>query len=76
MPYRNFDTKEINEIFSYHAPTENERATYEAINKAFIECANKVIPLLPDGPGKTVAVRKLAEARMNCNSSVALKGEF
>lgn len=74
--YRTYDEEEINAIFSYHPPTAEQRDTYEAINQAFIEAASKIIPLLPDGPGKTVAVRKLADARMAANASVALGGKF
>lgn len=74
--YRTFDEKEITEIFSYHPPTEAQRETYEEINTAFIECAKSIAPLLPDGPGKTVAIRKLADARMAANAAVALEGKF
>jgi hypothetical protein len=74
--YRTFDEKEITDIFSYHPPTQVQRETYEEINEAFIECANAIVPLLPDGPGKTVAIRKLSDARMAANASVALEGKF
>lgn len=74
--YRTFDGKEITEIFSYHPPTEEQRETYAEINAAFIKCAEDVAPLLPDGPGKTVAIRKLADARMAANAAVALEGKF
>lgn len=76
QPYRTFDEAEIREIFSYHAPTPEQRETYEQINAAFIECALEVSTLLPDGPGKTVAIRKLADARMAANAAVALEGRF
>lgn len=75
-PYRTFDDKEINDIFSYHAPTAEQRETYEKINAAFIACAKEVAALLPDGPGRTVAIRALSDARMKCNASVALGGAF
>jgi hypothetical protein len=74
--YRKFDNKEIEDIFSYHPPAEHQREIYERINAAFIECAKKVVPLILDGPGKTVAIRKLADARMAANAAVALEGKF
>ena len=74
--YRTFDQPEIEQIFSYHPPNEKQRETYERINLAFIECAEKVAELMPDGPGKTAAIRKLADARMACNAAVALEGKF
>jgi hypothetical protein len=74
--YRTYDDEEIREIFSYHPPTPEQVAIYEQINNAFIQCALNIAPLLPDGPGKTVAIRKLAETRMAANASVALGGRF
>ena len=70
-------TKEqIKHIFSYHPPTAEQREVYEQINAAFIACAEAIEPLLPEGPGKTVAIRKLADARMAANASVSLEGLF
>lgn len=74
--YTKFDRDEIEQIFSYHPPTPEERETYEAINHLFITCAHGVATLLPDGPGKTVAIRALSEARMKANAAIALKGKF
>jgi len=74
--YRTFDETEIREIFSYHAPTEEQRETYYKITQAFIECALVIAPLLPPGPGKTVAIRHLADSRMKANVAVALEGKF
>jgi hypothetical protein len=76
QPYRAFDEKEIVEIFSYHPPTPDQRMTYERINAAFIDLAIEIAPFLPDGPGKTAAIRKLADARMAANAAVALGGKF
>lgn len=75
-PYRKFDETEIADIFTYHAPTPEQRETYEQINAAFVECAKKVASLMPDGPGRTVAIRALSDARMKCNASIALEGKF
>ena len=74
--FRKFDDSEIEIIFCYHAPTAEQRETYEKINAAFVACAKAIIPLLPDGEGKMVAVRKLSDARMSANASVALEGKF
>lgn len=66
----------IKDIFSYHAPTDATKACYEIVNEAFLECAKRVNMIMPDGPGHTAAMRKLAEARMACNAAVALEGRF
>jgi hypothetical protein len=67
---------QLKDIFSSHAPTPEQREIYEQINAAFLACVRTIEPLLPEGPGKTVAIRKLAEARMQANASVALEGKF
>jgi superfamily II DNA or RNA helicase len=76
MDFRNFDDEAIKEVFSYHAPTPEQAAVYEKINQAFQQCAKDVLALLPNGAGKTIAVRKLSDARMAANASVALNGQF
>ena len=69
-------TEEITNIFSYHPPTEEQRKIYEEINKQYLALALHLQILLPEGPGKTVALRKLSEARMQANACVALEGKF
>lgn len=75
-PFRKFDAEEIGDIFSYHAPTEEQRAIYEFINRVFIDAATELAKVMPDGPGKTAAIRALADARMKCNAAVSLQGKF
>jgi hypothetical protein len=74
--YRVFDEEEITDIFSFHAPTLDQVQAYESVNAAFIECVNKVAPLMPDGLGKTAAIRALNIARMQVNAAIALQGKF
>lgn len=76
QPIRDFTYQEIDELFSYHAPTPEQRKIYERINLAFQDCAKAIAPMLPAGPGKTVAIRALSEARMKANQAVALEGKF
>ena len=67
---------QLKDIFTYHPPTPEQREIYEKINAAFLECAQVVNAVTPEGPGKTVAIRKLSDARMQANASVALEGRF
>jgi hypothetical protein len=68
--------EQLEDIFCYHAPTEAQRIKYELINDAMLECAKQIDAVMPAGPGATVAIRKLAEARMAANAAVALEGRF
>jgi len=76
MPYRNFDQKELENIFTYHSPDDEQQKAYAAVNGFFLDCALECVKVTPDGPGKTVAIRKLNEARNAFNSAIALRGEF
>ena len=66
----------IESIFTYHKPTAEQAETYERINALFMYIALSLNHALPEGPGKTVAIRKLADARMAANAAVALEGKF
>jgi len=68
--------EQLKDIFTYHPPTEAQRLVYEQINAAFLECARVVNAVTPEGPGKTVAIRKLSDARMQANHSVSVEGRF
>lgn len=67
---------ELQDIFTYHAPTIDQVEDYNKINDAYLKCAQIVNSILPEGPGKTVAIRKLSEARMQSNHCLSLGGKF
>jgi len=67
---------QIRNIFTYHPPDAGQREVYEKINALFVYVALELNALLPEGPGKTVAFRKLQEARHQANACVALNGTF
>lgn len=71
-----FYSEDCEFIFNYHAPTPEQAAMYEGINKVFVVMAKDLASFMPAGPGKTVAMRKLAEASMACNAAVAMEGRF
>jgi hypothetical protein len=58
--------------FSYHPATEDTAPRHDAIRTAFLGFVAEVWPLIPDGPEKTLAVRRLQEAQMYANLAVAL----
>lgn len=63
------------EHFRYKAPNDETRVKHEKVTDAFVDVVVALYDLTPDGPGKTVALRKLAEARMAFNSAIANKGQ-
>lgn len=54
----NFD---LEHIFKYHAPTEEQVKKYTALRHAAHLFAKEVDDLVPDGPDKSAAIRKLRE---------------
>ena len=58
--------------FAYHPATEDTAPRHDAIRSAFLSFVGEVWPLIPDGPEKTLAVRRLQESQMFANLAVAL----
>lgn len=59
----------------YHAPNDDTLPRHSAVNAAFQKLATEIWSALPDGPGKTVALRAIGRARMECNSCIANGGQ-
>jgi hypothetical protein len=63
------------EFLQYKPPCDTERPLYALVTDAFIELVKVIYDTMPDGPGKTVAIRKIADARMSVNSAIANRGQ-
>jgi hypothetical protein len=59
----------------YHAPNADTLPRHQTVNLAFQRLWTEVASALPDGPGKTVALRAVGRARMECNSTIANCGQ-
>ena len=71
-------TKEdVETAFTYQRPHGDQPHRYEAINGAAKVMAVSIISNCPESPERTLAIRKLQEARMWANASIAIneKGE-
>lgn len=63
---------DIDNVFSYHPPTNPEQVeTYQDVRTAGKQLAHVVDELVPDGPEKTLAIRKIQEAVMWANAGIA-----
>lgn len=65
----------IDNWFSYHAPDAVAATLYNDIRAAGLACANVINQSCPDSADKTAAIRKLREAIMTANASVACGGK-
>jgi hypothetical protein len=59
----------------YHAPNDDTLPRHNAVNAAFQRLWIEIASALPDGPGKTVTLRAVGRARMECNSCIANGGQ-
>lgn len=71
-----FTPEQINDLFSYHAPTEGQLEKYEAIREGARAFALVIVANTPPSPDQSVAIRKLRESVMTANAAVALKGKY
>lgn len=65
---------DVNDIFSYHAPTGDQPERYEAIRSAAKVFATVLIENTTPCADQTAAMRKLRECVMTANASIALGG--
>ena len=61
--------------FTYHSPTKDDVEAYLRIRSSALACARVIQAECPAGPDKTVAIRKIREAVMTANASIACAGK-
>jgi hypothetical protein len=67
---------DLEEIFSYHPPAGGDAERYNLIRAGALKFAEIILDNTPASPDQTVAIRKLREAVMTANASIALKGKY
>jgi hypothetical protein len=71
-----FDAEAINDLFSYHAPNDEQRGHYEAIRDAAKTFALVLVEHTPQSADQSAAIRHLRECVHTANGSIALEGKF
>lgn len=64
----------VDDVMTYHKPTDEQLPKYAAVKEAITHAANVIIDNVPECADRTVAIRKLREARMDANAAIALNG--
>jgi len=67
---------DLDHIFKYHAPNEEQQKKYEILRAAAKAFAQAIVDCVPVGADQTAAVRKVREAVMTANAGVALGGKL
>lgn len=63
--------RDIENNYRYHAPTPNQILRYNALREKFKELAMLIVDYTPICPDQTVALRKLHDANMAANLTIA-----
>ena len=66
--------KQIENSFTYHAPTRAQVELYQALRDKGLELAELIHDLCPDGPDATLAIRHVEDAIMRANKAIACAG--
>ena len=61
----------LRELFTYHPPTPAQVDLYTQIREAAVLFAIAIAGACPRGPDRTAAIRKVREAVMTANASIA-----
>ena len=67
---------QINDMFEYHAWTEEQKIAGVLVRKYLADAVQQIIKLVPPGPDRSTAIRKIREARMDCNSAITHGGKY
>jgi len=68
--------EQIDDIFSYHAPTEEQQECYENIRDAAKQLALVILTNTPASADQTAAIRLLRQVVATANAAVALGGKY
>ncbi len=66
----------VDDMFDYHKWTDEQVASGGRIRKALADAVKVIIADVPPSPDRTVAIRKLRDARMDCNSAITHGGKY
>ncbi|MCI0561300.1 MAG: hypothetical protein MN733_22670 [Nitrososphaera sp.] len=68
--------EEVDQMFEYH-PWYNEQILEGVyVHSALAEAIEAILQHVPPCPDRSAALRKIREARMDCNSAIAHKGKY
>jgi hypothetical protein len=66
----------IDDAFEYHPWDSGKVERGAAVRKALADAVKVVVANVPASPDRTVAIRKIREARMDCNSAITHDGRY
>jgi hypothetical protein len=76
VPVEKITLGNLQECFDYHPWDEEQMKSGSLVRQALVSAAETILLEVPDCPDRSVALRKLREARMDCNSAITHRGRF
>lgn len=68
--------KTIEDVFEYHPWSEDQVLIGTQVRRALADAVRIIVEFVPPGPDRTVAIRKIREARMDVNSAITHGGKY
>lgn len=66
----------VRDMFMYHPWSSEQVIRGGRVRDALMEAVMTIIENVPPSPDRTVAIRKLRDARMDCNSAITHGGKY
>ena len=70
--YKKMQDKQLDEMFTYHAPKGNQQERYQYLRKQAKRLAEAVVALCPPSREQSIALTKIQEASMMANAAIAI----
>lgn len=67
---------QIADMFNYHPWSPEQVQRGDRVRSALADAVAVVIDNVPPSPDRSVAIRKIREARMDCNSAITHIGKY
>lgn len=67
---------EIDDQFNYKAPDDEQKEGFAAVCDVLKLATRVIVQNVPPCPDRTVALRKIREARMDANSAISHRGRY
>lgn len=67
---------QVDDLFAYHPADDHQAAAMREVRIALADAFKAVLRFCPPCPDRTVALRKIREARMDANSAISLRGQY
>ena len=66
----------IKDAFEYHPWTELQQDQGREVREALMNAVRAIVQYVPPSADRSAAIRKLREARMDCNSAITHRGKY